>query len=305
MGKQKKSNKKINSTLDMSYGNPAFLFPFWEKNKVNYKYYYKGLNYLKKNCIYDLEIHLRRLHNKVNNAVVNDKVLVIGNGATQLLNAIIHCKDKPVTANPPYFSRFPEFSELNDQPFYNETPYPELSTQIITIPNNPDNSINIDKKCPDLIYDLCYNWSHYIEPIKFDEDIMIFNLAKSTGHASTRIGWAWFRDKDLADRVSNYMEYTTGGVSVHAQNFAVKVLSEVIDNKKDIFKFGQRELKNRWKLINKCKFPFKILNQDGMFLWCKGNPPKNIKYISGESCGMTDEYFRLNIGCDNNTFKEF
>lgn len=287
--------------LDMSYGNPAFLFPFWEKNKVTYKTYYKGLNYLKRNHIYDLEISLRRLHNNVGNAVINDKVLVIGNGACQILNAIIHCKNKPTFAVPPYFTRFKEFTKISKLPFTANY----SNHQIITIPNNPNNSTRENISSNDLTYDLCYNWSHYTDVKKFDEDIMVFNLAKSTGHASTRLGWAWIRDRELADKVANYIEFTSGGVSIQTQNFANRLLTEVIDNKKNIFKYGKNILRNRWKRIGKCNFPFQVLNSSGMFLWCKGIAPLNINYINGEDCGMTNEYFRLNIGCDSKTFNEF
>lgn len=74
------------------------------------------------------------------------------------------------------------------QNFSTEEPYIE----VVTSPNNPDGSIrqavaNGDKGI--LVHDLAYYWPQYT-PIthRADEDIMLFTISKSTGHAGSRIG---------------------------------------------------------------------------------------------------------------------
>lgn len=74
--------------------------------------------------------------------------------------------------------------------FSTDEPYIEL----VTSPNNPDGSIrqavvNGDKGI--LVHDLAYYWPQYT-PIthQADQDIMLFTISKSTGHAGTRIGLA-------------------------------------------------------------------------------------------------------------------
>lgn len=66
--------------------------------------------------------------------------------------------------------------------------------ELVTSPNNPDGSTRqavVNRERGILIHDLAYYWPQYT-PISFpaDNDIMLFTVSKSTGHAGTRIGYA-------------------------------------------------------------------------------------------------------------------
>ena len=52
-------------------------------------------------------------------------------------------------------------------------------------------------------------------------------------------------------------------------------------------------------------FPFEVLNNSGMFLWAKGECPKEILALSGELLGASADFFRLNIGCSQAIFNKF
>lgn len=287
--------------LDMGFGNPSFLQDYWKKylysvNNYDLSYKNHGQEFLKNK--------IKDIHKHQENADVTDKYIVIGNGASQIIQAIIAVLNQPVYASPPYFTRFPIFSKNVGQKF-KKTINPKKSyTQIITIPNNPDNKKIIDIKCKNVIFDLTYNWQQYTNTHKFNANIMVFSLAKATGHASTRVGWGIFSDRKLAKQVEEWIETNTSGVSYEAQMSAYKVLNSQL-KKNNLFKYGKRVLDNRWKEINKRKFPFKILNNSGMFAWIKGKAPKEIIYIKGSDLGVSDDHFRVNIGCDNKTFRKF
>lgn len=71
--------------------------------------------------------------------------------------------------------------------------------EVVNSPNNPDGTIReavlakVNRSAEGkLIHDLAYYWPQYT-PITgaADHDIMLFTLSKCTGHAGSRIGWAY------------------------------------------------------------------------------------------------------------------
>jgi hypothetical protein len=42
-----------------------------------------------------------------------------------------------------------------------------------------------------------------------------------------------------------------------------------------------------------------------MFLWAKGVCPKEILSLNGKEMNSTKDYFRLNLGCSEETFNRF
>jgi aspartate/methionine/tyrosine aminotransferase len=137
----------------------------------------------------------------------------------------------------------------------------------------------------------------------------VFSLSKATGHASTRIGWAILKDKQLAKELEMYIEVSTGGLSIDAQIRAEKVIEHQLNADYTVFDYGKHVLNERWKIINKLKkenkFPFEVLNSSGMFLWAKGLCPPHITKIDGSDLKATNEFFRLNVGCNESDFTKF
>jgi L-tryptophan--pyruvate aminotransferase len=259
---------------------------------------------------FDTKEHLKNLikelHKKYNNIDIDNKYLVIGNGATQILKGLFKILG-PIHAKAPYFCRFPILCDLTNTYFISNPLSIQYKTEIITIPNNPDGKVLNCISNPDAIYDFSYNWPSYSDKIfSYDVDIGVFSLSKATGHASTRIGWVFVRDFILKLQLEQFIEYDTSGVSIDAQNRAIEILNHVVHHQKDdIFKFGNEILKKRWKIIENTKFPFEIINNNGMFLLAKGEIPKNIHVLLGSDMGLSDDYFRINVGCSNEIFNEF
>jgi L-tryptophan---pyruvate aminotransferase len=286
--------------IDLTWGNPEFLYPYW-KNKHfiiknnNLSYIYGGIERLK-----DLILNL---HSQQNNANVKDKFVVIGNGASQLLTAAMKAYGKPVWATPPYFSRFPFLADIANVPW----DMGKDCTQIITSPNNPDGSKSILPYSHNIISDLCYNWKQYTgAPLEYNHPLMIFSLSKATGHASSRIGWALVKDKEIADKMTEFVEHNTAGVSIESQLHASYIIENQLESEISVFDYGKTILDQRWYTIRKMKnLPFKVLNRNGMFLYAEGECPPEVICLRGNSFGDSSTRFRVNIGCDEKKFNQF
>jgi len=296
------------------------------------------MDYEKEGGKEELKEAIRFLHSSVGNAVTKDKHIVVANGATQVLMAAMFAYAKiygiqNVYAKPPYWFRFPEMTDINKLKFVNEVT-PEIisnTLNIITYPSNPENIIGYGEKYSSHnIHDMCYNWPQYIDVSPMNEDIMIFGLAKCTGHAGSRVGWALIKNPQIADEMCRYIEYDTGGVSVESQIRAATLLDKQAYIYKELspyggvtcFSYGKKILDSRWERIKEVgllepghKSGIQILNNSGMFAWGKyleNNAAKKIEekfdllVLGGQasSPGETDK-FRMNVGSTDAEFDKF
>jgi aspartate/methionine/tyrosine aminotransferase len=287
-------------TLDLSYGHPTFLEPYWKDFKYDIP---DNLSFEYQFGVDDALLRsISLLHKQEKNATVDGKYIVVGNGATQVLTAIIAVLKLPVYAHPPHFMRFPNIANIAGVPF-KKTPH---CLNIITLPNNPDNRITINYKSNINLFDLSYNWPQYTNPVNYNEDIMVFSLSKATGHASSRIGWALFTDKNLADKVKQYIEYNTSGVSIEAQHKAVHIINSQLGIENTCFLYGRKVLLRRWKQL--LDLGIDSLNKDGMFLFGFSTNAKqlfrDVLFSSGKLFGVSDMCYRINVGCSNKQFLE-
>jgi len=296
--------------LDLAWGHPKFLEPYWKKIKLKLNEQVPS-SYLF-GALPELKAAIRSIHAQEKNANAEGKFIVVGNGASQILTATIACLNKPVCAEEPYFSRFPKYAALARVPWK----YCPKGYQIITVPNNPDGYeypffLLNGRSSGGSIFDLSYNWKPYSSKVReFNEDIMVFSLSKATGHASTRIGWGIFKDEALARQVAEYIEHTTGGVSIETQQKATAILHSQLGAKETCFEYGRRIMQARWDILISLNSPLNILSSNGMFLWGIHLNPKDylnknkILFAPGTDFGCSDFYFRLNVGCSENEFKE-
>lgn len=297
----------MSEKLPLRWGNPAFLNEYWRDVEVRIfnidnNYHHTGLVSLKDSIIY--------LHDKYQNAETKDRHVVIGNGATQVLLALfIAMNPKAVYCIPPYFSRYPKLVNLANTKWFADLPKDtkDLNLQnvvhVVTTPSNPDCRVsNIKRGSTPIILDTVYNWPVYVNPIRYDHDIMVFSAAKAFGLAGSRVGWALIKDKILADKVETIIENMTSGVAIEAQMRVNKVISDIILNDDSIMMYGRMILIERWAELKRLKTPFEILNSEGMFVYCKGKAPEWMDVTPGPEMGVSEEHFRINLGCDKATF---
>lgn len=295
--------------IDMSWGSPAFLIPYWELKKMppihssaKEMVYSVGSRSSLKNAIIDL-------HQQEKNAAVDGKHIVVGPGATSLILGLLRIISKrtgakSAWATPPHFSRFPYLAEYAGLKWEKR----KNSVWITTIPNNPNGASLLFKNTS--ILDLTYNWQQYTPAVKeYNHPVMVFSLSKATGHASTRIGWAIIEDDALAFELERYIEYSTSGLSLEAQTKAEQVILSQINADYTVFEDGKKTLLDRWNLIEEIEskngLPFKILNDQGMFLWAEGRCPKEIIGLDGRCLNGHPNTFRLNLGCSSESFIRF
>lgn len=295
------------NTIDMSWGSPAFLIPYWETHSI------KSQRRLDQNMAYNfgsqssLKDTIKAIHRQENNAAVDGKHIVIAAGATQIILGLLTVlknekKTSSAWANPPHFSRFPRLAEFAGLDWVKK----RNSLLITTIPNNPDGASVLHKNTD--ILDLTYNWPQYVNKVKqFDHPVMVFSLSKATGHASTRIGWVILEDKNLATALELYIEHSTSGLSIDSQNAAEEILKSQLNCDFSVFEDGRKTLQDRQNFIQDIEhlLPFKILNVSGMFLWAEGECPKQIVGLDGRSLQGPEGTFRLNIGCSSENFVRF
>jgi L-tryptophan--pyruvate aminotransferase len=308
--------------VDLAIGNPEFYKEYWEFRSAHPLKLLpeEEMSYLKEGALPDLKFWIKMLHAEVQNADIHDKHIVVGNGATQLLFAAMAAFPGPMPFywDSPYWFRIPAMVNMA---WHYQAKREDAVGQILTIPNNPTNDINQKPIHGDThpynIYDMCYNWPQYGNMVLgASHPLMIFSFAKITGHAGSRIGWALVSDKTVAENMTRYIEYTTGGVSRESQRRTIQLIQDILPTGmppqiEGLFFWAKRELKGRWKeLLSLQNLPFKILNTSGMFGWCEiksGFTREDLPFtfMPGEQCGGTVENFRINMGVRKDVFNEF
>lgn len=310
----------------MGWGHPSYMQDYWKgAAEGTFIGFDSGVRYQLDAGNPELIESIRDLHKNEGNAVVDGRYIVIGNGATQIIRAIVSMYDN-ICAAVPHYSRFRDFVTgeqkfigfMVDEDVRDDTTKSLL--EIITTPNNPDGRISAPTQNADgELYDLCYNWPQYGDVTLMDKEQMVFSLSKATGHAGSRIGWGIFKDRGTADYVQSFIERETCGVSSDSQLKAIAIIRDQLNKPKieRCFDFGRNELISRWTKLNQATANhnwFFVYNREGMFaLICvaAGNADVlfksllGIEGISGSKFGLSDDYLRLNIGCSKEIFDEF
>ncbi|OAY84878.1 Tryptophan aminotransferase-related protein 4 [Ananas comosus] len=263
---------------DADSGDPLFLEPYWRRHAAGSTIVVSGwhrMSYRTTNgyISVELERHIRALHRAVGNAVEEDKFIVFGSGSTQLINALVYAlspdnatSPASVVATAPYYALYKSQTNLFDGREYewkgitsewiNSSSVSTTNLiEFVTSPNNPDGLLHKSVLGgQSVIYDHAYYWPHFSAiPAPADEDVMLFSGSKTSGHASSRFGWALIKDQKVYEKVVQYMQVNTMGVSRDTQLRVlqlIKVILAEMEGKGDIFEFGYKTLKDRWRKLN-------------------------------------------------------
>ncbi|CAM6081828.1 unnamed protein product [Calypogeia fissa] len=190
-----------------------------------------------------LESEIRTLHELVGNAVTEDKSFVIASGSSQMLMAIVQAlsMDYPgktsLVGLTPFYELYKRQAELfgnrlyawdGDVAAFGSTEGKNV-LEYVTTPNNPtflSRKPMLNGSIP--IFDFAYNWPS-MAPLNhaYDEDIMVFTFSKVGGHAGTRLGWAFFRNPELAQVVRNVLNVNALTNSHDSQSRTTQILRAV------------------------------------------------------------------------------
>ncbi|KAI3795958.1 hypothetical protein L1987_38619 [Smallanthus sonchifolius] len=309
-----------NAVINLDHGDPTMYESFWRNLGDECTFVIKGyesLSYFsnpKNPCWFlepSLEESIKSLHGAVGNAVTDGYSIVVGTGSSQLFQAVLYALTSHdqrnqinVVSAAPYYSSYAEITDLVRSELYkwagdaHEFDKDEPYIELVTSPNNPSGVIRgavVNHDGGILVHDLAYYWPQYT-PItsSLEFDIMLFTASKCTGHAGSRIGWALVKDKDVAKKMTKFLEVSTIGVSKESQLRVAKILQVVADRCKrfgspqghNFFEFGKSLLAKRWEILRETvkkaqmftlpKYPLQHCNYTGdvtqahpAFAWIK------------------------------------
>ncbi|KAH7857511.1 hypothetical protein Vadar_013541 [Vaccinium darrowii] len=351
------------AVINLDHGDPMAYEPYWREMGDKCTVVIPGcqsLSYFanKDNLCWflepELEEEIKRLHRVVGNAAVEDHHVVVGTGSTQLIQAALYALSPPDESEPtsvvsaaPYYSCYQEAADFlrsglykwagDARAFDKDGPYIEF----VTSPNNPDGSIReaiVKRGQGKLVHDLAYYWPQYT-PITCCAhfDVMLFTASKCTGHAGSRIGWALVKDKDVAIKMTKFIEISTIGVSKESQIRSAKILGVISDSclhpgSNNFFEYGHRIMAERWGKLREvvgsgkifslpeypteyCLFTGEFSETHPAFAWMKCN--KNVEDIekflrgqkvlarSGKRFGSDPNYVRLSMLSREEEFEIF
>ncbi|CDP11450.1 unnamed protein product [Coffea canephora] len=346
---------------DADSGNPTFLEPFWRKNAASSAIMVAGWHRMGYEfedgslTSKELEKQIRKLHATAGNAITDGKYIVFGGGSTQLLSAAVNALSSKVSSSPtkvvasvPYYPVYKSQTELFKSMNFNfsgDTMSWKRSSnssmnfiEFVTSPNNPDGQLKTAiLRGPNAkqIHDLAYYWPHYTSiPSPIDEDLMIFTLSKLTGHAGSRLGWAIIKDKNVYDRMVNYIDLNTYGIARETQLRALKLLNVALQGDgRNFFDFGHETMKLRWQKLRKilsasskrfsiqelkphyCTFSSEIRSPAPAFAWIKCNEEEEkdchavlraakILGRRGRVFGASSSYVRLSLVNSQDEFNQ-
>lgn len=190
-----------------------------------------------------LEGALRALHALVGNAAVEGHHLVLGAGSRQLVIAALYAawrragQPLRVRARAPFYpfhgriaGMAPGIATWDGVPFEGDgNPLRAEGArgagpvfELVSSPANPTGEWSYRSETPgSCLFDLAYHWPHLAPrgalPLEARQDaLMTFSLSKLSGHAASRVGWAWVKDAELARAMRHFIRHDTIGPSGEA-----------------------------------------------------------------------------------------
>ncbi|GMH21505.1 hypothetical protein Nepgr_023347 [Nepenthes gracilis] len=354
--------------INLDHGDPTMYEKLWRQAGDKTTVVISGWQYVSyfsdpnKICWFlepTLEKEIIRLHEIVGNAVTEDRYVIVGTGSTQLFQAALYALSPPEETEPisvvsatPYYSFHRQvidhlksglYKWAGDTDSFNKSgPYIEL----VTSPNNPDGFMRqakVNRSGGILLHDFAYYWPQYT-PITSaaDHDLMLFTISKSSGHAGIRIGWALVKDKEVAKKMTKFVELSSIGVSKDSQLRAAKILQAMSDSTEQVsgsevasdnfFEVSFGLMAERWRQMREavkksrlfslpelpsalCNYLKRTFETQPAFAWlrCEGEIEDCEAFLrghkiltrSGKHFGMSPKYVRISMLDRDENFRLF
>lgn len=288
---------------------------YWKSQNLKVIYRITDYNQYYLYGLKELEAAVRLFHQIVApHQEIENKTLVFGVGATQILHASIYAitmlharansNDQFVIATPLYFT--------NQVPSYLDTKtilesLSELGAkwirlkdsasianenlvEVITSPNNPDGKLSKPvTKAKYQIHDRVNLWPFYLLNDKLfeketlaDDTISIFSLSKIFSFSGSRVGYAFVTDPRIAHFMRHFIITTTHGIAIDGQIRFLTALRYLLKKNKthEFLQFITEQYQHRWNMIKAAfvKTELELLNESGPNIWLKA-PTNAEKYL--------------------------
>lgn len=257
-----------------------------------------------------------------------DKHVVVTNGAKQGILAAIHSLRSPALSSvqfktpcwPSYFS-LPDLIGMTPIPIKEYKLFePGKHITCVTSPNNPDGAITSGINCD--IWDAAYQSDVYgAGPTETRARIAVYTASKLYGLPGARVGWAVTEDGALANRMSEYIEMTTSGVSNISQFYVADLMDRIrlrpagwLSLMEDVKKSVQDNTESFNYLNDYIEVVDGVPNHGkGMFAWFKVKDKSRfdlalktakVKMVEGWACGEFEPgWYRMNMFQDTELTK--
>ncbi|KAK9934608.1 hypothetical protein M0R45_021745 [Rubus argutus] len=315
----RRSSVSPDTVLNLEQGDPAVFEPYWKKMGDKCTMVISGSQWMSyisdfnNTCWFlepELEGAVRRLHRTVGNAVVDDdRHIVVGTGSTQLYQAALYALTSPV----------------------------DLSRSVSCLPLLTTRHIQMRRTISVQGF-TDGQYTTITAPV--DQEIMYFTFSKSTGHAGSRIGWAIVKDKEIAIKMSKFVELSSLGVSKDSQQRAAKIMGVICDgyqnckakNSELFFEHCQKLMAQRWERLREvverneffslpkypkeyCLFSGEFNEPHPAFAWLKCEEDIDLeKFLrgcikvqgrSGRKFGTDQKYVRISMLSKDEVFDQF
>jgi bifunctional pyridoxal-dependent enzyme with beta-cystathionase and maltose regulon repressor activities len=289
---------------------------WWKERNLKVSYSITDYNQYYLHAIPQLELFVREFHRIIApQQQLDDKNLIFGLGATQLLHAAIYAlcivhaggrkKEKFIEASPLYFTHqtpgyldtkelIESFKEFNAQwiDFESHQSIAFLNlVELITSPNNPDSRyLTQETRARYIVNDRVNLWpffmtnsqDKYLNETLEQDIISVFSLPKILSFSGSRVGYAFISDPRVAKYMKYFIMLETHGLSSDGQIRCLTALRYLIENNlvKEYIDCISEQFSTRWDLINKIipNTEIKLLNQDGPNIWIK-TPSNAQRYL--------------------------
>lgn len=306
---------KKNNSLDLTLGSPVIFEDFWSKNTMQSTLdikIFEDTQY----CQSDNFIISDSFESVIRNVFeekfpfLKDFKLIIGNGASDIIrNLFTILNFKKILIQTPCWGNYFELAKkfnvslTND---YNDS----VDVEIVTIINNPDNKIQKAQTNAIKIYDACYALEQYgfnESDMPTDGEIYIFSLSKLTGHASTRVGFAFVKKDTLFEQIRENIFIGSLGVSRSSQLVAKKCLETYLNKKSEFNNFVKDILTERHKQLEEILKEKIISRRGGVFAYINLDSQElkdkyGILGVSSNYFGDNNINTRINLACKEKDF---
>jgi aspartate/methionine/tyrosine aminotransferase len=329
-----------NTTLSMNRGI-YLMESFWRDKTLKLEVPLADCNSYNLHGLDELREATIELHNAVSpihGTELTQRELVFGMGATQCFHAALYAYRTLSNSNLSVTTELPGYLEYRNlidilHPGsswidIDEVTNKDSTVEIICSPNNPDGRLvtkRTDAKY--VIHDNVNFWpfffdkpEDYYEENYSDQQISIYSYSKILGFSASRVGYAFVKDKRVADLMRRYIVYNCHGMCTEGQLKCLKAVQYILQSPSQYVETLTYLCQERWRMFIEAVDEFNrnnalklnLLNNSGPTAWISLDIPAvdwansmNILATYGPEYGASDNHLRINILSMPNEFHEF